>query len=112
MSDHLTSHRERDLVEAEVERQVAESPEAQALMEEIDRAVRAYAYFLNERDLIWSEDSSDEFPRMKAQALIVTFDYGEVDFAVDIKLKDGALDRVHGEPMWRAVAVFKVARPH
>jgi len=100
--------RERDLLEAEVERQVADSPEAQALMEEIDKAVRAYSDFLNDHGLIWSEDSSDDFPKLKAQALVATFDYGEGYYAVDIKLKDGALDRVYGESMWRALPIFQV----
>jgi hypothetical protein len=34
---------------------------------------------------------------LKAQALVVTLDYGDGDNAVDIKLKNGPLDRLHGD---------------
>ncbi len=54
----------------------------------------AYSDFLEDRGVIW-DDCASEFPRMKARALVVTFDYGEYA-GVDIALKDGALDRVYG----------------
>jgi len=44
--------------------------------------------------MIW-EERPDGFPRLKAQALVVTLDYGDGNNAVDITLKDGALDRVY-----------------
>jgi hypothetical protein len=34
---------------------------------------------------------------LKAQALVVTLDYGDGDNAVDIELKNGPLDRLYGD---------------
>jgi hypothetical protein len=86
--------------EAERERELADSPEGQALLEAIDKAVRAYTEFLERHNMIWDWecDGVDHYgPRLMAQALVVTLDYGDGDFAVDIKLKDGPLDRVYGD---------------
>jgi hypothetical protein len=85
------------MMEAKTERAVADSAEGQALMDEIDKAVRAYSDFLEDRGVIWSEHDPDEIPRLKAQALVVTLDYGDGDNAVDIKLKNGPLDRLCGD---------------
>ncbi len=97
----VISHPHRDLmVEAKREREIADSQEAQALQEAIYKAVAAYSDFLEDRGVIW-EDGADsgDWPRLKAQALVVTFDYGNGDAAIDIRLKDGALDRVYGNGM-------------
>jgi len=84
--------------EAKIEGELADSPEARLLRENIDTTVRAYVDFLHSHGMIW-EDRPDEpeLPRLKAQALIITYDFGDGDDAVDIFLKDGALDRVYGD---------------
>jgi hypothetical protein len=83
------------MAEAQHEREVADCPEAQALQIAICKAVTAYSDFLEDRGVIWQDGvDPEDFPRLKAQALVVTFDYGEYD-GVDIRLKDGALDRVY-----------------
>jgi hypothetical protein len=75
--------------------EVADCPEAQALQIAICKAVTAYSDLLEDRGVIWQDGvDPEDFPRLKAQALVVTFDYGEYD-GVDIRLKDGALDRVY-----------------
>jgi hypothetical protein len=84
-------------MDAKIERDVADSAEGRALMDEIYKAVRSYSDFLEDRGVIWSEHDPDEIPRLKAQALVVTLDYGDGDNAVDIKLKNGPLDRLHGD---------------
>jgi len=81
--------------EAEHERQVADSPEAQALQEDICKAVRAYSEFLNRNGVIWEYSGPvDCDPRLKAGMLVVTQDYNQLD-EIDIRLQDGAIDRVH-----------------
>jgi hypothetical protein len=97
MSDNIMPHPHRDLMaEAKHEREVADSPEAQALQADIYKAVDAYSEFLEREGVIWEFGVKDpDFPRMKAQALVITFDYGKYS-GVDIQLKDGALDRVYG----------------
>jgi hypothetical protein len=92
----VVSHPYRDLVaEAQHEREVADCPEAEALQIAICKAITAYSDFLEDRGVIWQDGvDPEDFPRLKAQALVVTFDYGEYD-GVDIRLKDGALDRVY-----------------
>jgi hypothetical protein len=81
-----------DLVmDAKIERDVADSAEGRALMDEIYKAVRSYSDFLEDRGVIWSEHDPDEIPRLKAQALVVTLDYGDGDNAVDIELKKDLL---------------------
>jgi len=100
MSDNVVPHPKRGLMtEANMERQIVSSPEALALQEEIDKAVRAYSDFLERHGLIW-EDGRDPYPdflRLKASALVVTLDYAEDLGSTDISLKDGALDRVYGD---------------
>jgi hypothetical protein len=99
MNDYVISHPHRDLMaEAKHEREVVGSPEAQALMNAIFKAVQAYSNFLEAQGVIWQEgvDPGDpDWPRLKAQALMITLDYGLAN-GIDIKLKDGALDRVYG----------------
>jgi hypothetical protein len=96
LRDNVTSHPKRGLlIEAKFEREVADSPEAQVLQESICSAVRAYSDFLESHGLIWEFDR--DFPRLKAQALVVTIDYGAGNNCVDIALKDGALDRLYGD---------------
>ena len=93
MRDSIVQHPHRDLMaEAEHERRVADSPEAEKLKSAIFDAVAAYSDFLEERGVIWGDPI--DCPRMKVSALVVTKDYGR-DF-YDITLKDGALDRVYG----------------
>jgi len=94
MTKDVVTHPHRDLMaEAELERDVVESQEAQALQTEIFRAVRAYSTFLEEQGLVWGNE--EECLRMKAQALVITFDYGNCD-RFEIALRGGALDRVYG----------------
>ena len=97
MSDKIVSHPHRNLMaEAEHEREVADSPEAQALQADIYKVVMAYSDFLEREGVIWQFGVRDpDFPRMKAQALVITRDYGKYS-GVEIYLKDGAIDRVYG----------------
>jgi hypothetical protein len=98
MRGHAVSHPKDNLMmEAKIERDVADSAEAEALQGAIFIAVRAYSDFLEDRGVIWSEHDPDEIPSLKAQALVVTLDYGDGDNAIDIKLKNGPLDRVYGD---------------
>ena len=98
MSDNVVPHPYRDLMaEAEHEREVADSPEAQALQANIYKAVMAYSDFLEREGVIWQDGVRDwdpDLPRMKAQALVITFDYGK--YGIEIHLKDGPIDRVYG----------------
>ena len=71
--------------------------EAQALQDAIFNAVRAYSDFLERHGLIWGYGHPDDPLRLKAQALVVTLDYGDGNNAIDITLKDGALDRLYGD---------------
>ena len=88
MSDNIVSHPHRDLMaEAKREREVADSAEGQVLQQAICKAVNAYSEFLDPADPDW--------PRMKAQALVIILDYGKCR-GIEIQLKDGALDRVYG----------------
>jgi hypothetical protein len=73
------------MTEARIERAVADSPEAWRLQKDIFNAVRAYVDFLEELGVIWGND--EPFPRLKAQALVVTYDFGDGRNAVDISLK-------------------------
>lgn len=84
------------MTEANRERELSASPEAQAYREAIFKAVTKYSEFLERHGLIW-EDMGEDIPRLKAQALVVTVDYGEPGTITDISLKDGALDRVCGD---------------
>jgi hypothetical protein len=83
--------------EAKREREVADSPEAEDLQDAIFKAVLAYSTFLERNGLIWEFGllpEEPEWPRRKAQALVVTHDYDS--YTVQIDLMDGALDRVYG----------------
>jgi hypothetical protein len=92
MTDRIV-HPYHDLMaEAKREREVADSPEGQALLDTIFKAVRAYSEFLERQGLIW--DLTADVPRMKATALVVIDDYNMFDQRVT--LKDGAVDRVYG----------------
>jgi|SRR6516164_942402 hypothetical protein len=84
------------MTEAKIERAVANSPEAEALQETIFNAVRAYADFLEKHGLICNYPPDPEPPRLKATALVVTYNYAYDYGAIDVSLKDGALDRVYG----------------
>ena len=94
---YLTPHRDL-MAEARHEREVADSVEATALQEAILKAVMAYSNFLENHGLIWEfnvNPDDPDCPRMKAQALVITLDYG-LCRGVDMALKGGALDRVYG----------------
>jgi hypothetical protein len=94
MSDSVASHPYRELMaEAQHEREVADSPEADALQNAICVAIEAYSDFLERHGLIWGDDS--DWPRLKAQALVITKDYGKGMGGIEISLKDGAIDRVY-----------------
>jgi hypothetical protein len=85
-------------IEAQHEREVAGSPEAQALQNAICEAVNAYSDFLERRGVIWEfgvYPDDPDWPRLKAEALVITLDYGLAN-GIEIILKDGALDRVYG----------------
>jgi hypothetical protein len=63
-----------------------------------DNVVPQYSDFLDRHGLIWEfgvDPDDPDWPRLKAQALVVTHDYGRMN-GIDITLKDGALDRVCG----------------
>jgi hypothetical protein len=86
------------MAEASREREIADSREGQALREAIFKAVNAYSEFLESHGLIWEygvDPDDPNWPRMKAEALVVTLDYGKCN-GIEIRLKDGALDRVYG----------------
>jgi hypothetical protein len=97
MSDNVVSHPHRDLMaEAKREREVADSAEGQVLQQAICKAVNAYSEFLEREGVIWEfvvDPADPNWPRMKAQALVITLDYGRCR-GIEIQLKDGALDRV------------------
>ena len=99
MSDNVVSHPHRDLVaEAKREREIADSAEGQVLQQAICKAVNAYSEFLEREGVIWEigvDPADPDWPRMKAQALVITLDYGTCR-GIEIQLKDGALDRVYG----------------
>lgn len=99
MSDDIVPHPHRDLMaEAQHEREVVDSSEGRALREAVCKAVDAYSQFLERRGLLWEfgvRPDDPDWPRMKAQALVVTVDYGKLNW-IDLALKGGALDRVYG----------------
>ena len=54
MGENVVLHPHRDLMaEAKREREVADSPEAQALQADIYKAVNAYSEFLEREGVIW-----------------------------------------------------------
>src|SRR5262249_37366617 len=79
------------MAEANRELKIVDSAEAQGLREAIFDAVDAYSSFLDRQGLIFSDNPVDPEgpPRLKAEALVVTHDYGGVT-GIDITLKDGA----------------------
>ena len=80
------------MTEAKREREAAESPEGQALLNALMDAAGAYWDFLDRSDLIFEFNADDEV-RVKASALVVTV---TLDGTIDVTLKDGACDRVYG----------------
>jgi len=100
MSDNIIPHPYRDLVgEAQHEHAVVNSPEGQSLLQAMCKAVNAYSEFLERNGLIYEfglKPEDPDWPRMKAQALVVTVDYGKMN-GIEVALKDGALDRVYGD---------------
>ena len=99
MSENGTTPETRPHERGEViERELADGPETQALQKAIRVAVQAYADFLERRGIIWEfgvDPEDPNWPRLKAQALVITMDLGMAD-GIDISLKDGAIDRVYG----------------
>jgi hypothetical protein len=96
MSSNVIPHPYHDLMaEAKRERKIVDSAEAEVLRDRIVDAVDAYSQFLERHDLIWGDYDDPAGPRLKAQALVVTHDYGRAN-GIDITLKEGALDRVYG----------------
>ena len=90
---NIIKHPHQDLMaEAKREREVAESPESQALLNALMDAAGAYWDFLDRNDLI-SEFTADGEVPIKASALVVTV---TLDRTIDVTLKDGACDRVYG----------------
>lgn len=84
------------MAEAQREHEVVNSPEAQALLDRVIRAVWAYSDFLERHDLIWEHyEGNESMPRMKASSLVITCDYGQAG-VLDIRLKNGPLDRAYG----------------
>jgi hypothetical protein len=96
MTDDVVSHPYRELMaEAQREREIVDTPEAQALQCAIAKAVSDYEGYLIEHDLLWDDvNPLIETPRFKSTALIIT---SRFDGACDIKLKDGAIDRVFAD---------------
>jgi hypothetical protein len=105
---NIVKHPHHDLLaEANREREVSESPEAEALLDAFMDAARAYWDFLERNHLIYEDDTNVEYPcrldgsaadvpvcpRVKATALVVTV---TLCGTTDVTLKDGALDRVYG----------------
>src|SRR5262245_57710339 len=80
------------MAEAKRERELAESPEGQTLLNALMDAAKAYWEFLEHSDLI-SEFTANGEVRIKASALVVTV---TLDGTIDVTLKDGASDRVYG----------------
>jgi hypothetical protein len=78
-SNNVVPHPHRDLMaEAEHERKVADSREAQALQQKIYKAVDAYWQFLEDRGVLWEDD------RLKASALVVTLDHSGIETRVQM----------------------------
>jgi hypothetical protein len=87
----VTSFPNRELLaEAAREREITNSPEAEALRERVFEAVQAYGDFLDNKGLFF--DDAD-YPRVKASTLVVTL---APYIGIDIRLRDGASDRVYG----------------
>jgi hypothetical protein len=92
---NIIKHPHQDLMaEAKREREVVDSPEAQALLRALMDAARAYWRFLERNDVISELIDDDTEIRIKATKLVVTVD---LVGTIDVTLKDGALDRVYGD---------------
>jgi hypothetical protein len=100
----------RDLTaEAKFERELADSPEGEALTEHIFKAVRDYVDFLDRHDMIWE---TGDWPRRKAEALMVTADFALDPMGIlDITLKGGALDHAYGDGANPRPRKFRFRRP-
>jgi hypothetical protein len=95
---NVVQHPKRGLMmDAKIQRELINSPEADGLHEAIFKAVQAYVDFLHHHNMIWDDGPNPDPPRLKAQALVVTVDFGEDPGTIDISLKDSALDRVYGD---------------
>jgi hypothetical protein len=93
-NDNVIAHSHRELTrEAKRERAIADCAEARSLQKTVIRGVKAYSEFLERHGLIWDYKIDADLPRLKAQALIITLDYRSGNDVIDIRLKDGALDR-------------------
>jgi hypothetical protein len=98
--ESVVSHPYHELMaEAQREREIVDSPEGQALLDRVLGAVIAYSDFLDRQGLIFEfvDNGPDwpESPRLKAEALVIAFDYGSGD-VIRVKLKGGAIDRIYG----------------
>jgi hypothetical protein len=83
------------MAEAHREREVFDSPEAQALLDAVYDAVGALSDFFERNDLIW--EHGFDCSRLKASELVVTVNYACVNTgAIAVVLKDGACDRIYG----------------
>jgi hypothetical protein len=73
----MTNNHAELIAEAQYERDVADSPEAQALQNAIADAVDAYEDFLQRRNLIWDSSDDPDCPRIRVESLIITRSFGE-----------------------------------
>jgi len=89
----MTAAPAKTINEVTHERQVADLPEAERLMDAICKAMFAYRDFLADRGLIWNID--DENP-CKVKRLIAEISY-EGSEVCEISLIGGALDRAYGD---------------
>ena len=80
------------MMQATKERAVADSPNGLDLQNRLYEAVLAYGDFLEQQGLFWSDSDP---PKLKASALVVTLNFAEDE--LNIILKDGPLDRLHGD---------------
>ena len=63
MNDNVAFHPHRELMaEAKHEREVVDSPEGQALMFSICKAVQAYSDFLEAQNVIWQDGVDPDNP--------------------------------------------------
>jgi hypothetical protein len=79
---------------------MADSPEGQELQKAVCQAVLAYSEFLERNGLLCEFGvmaNDPDWPRMKAEALVITAPYWDGGGGVEIELKGGALDRVYGD---------------
>jgi hypothetical protein len=101
MCDPFEHHPNRELAEAaRIELEIRSCSEAEALHDDIYKALQAYVDYLRDPNLIWETppEARDTW-RLKAQALVVTVDFSEDPdgTSVVIELKEGPLDRISRE---------------